>query len=611
MIAAPSLPKARARVGLGLRGPHVRAIAEGAAAGAVDLLELSPENWMGRGERATARLAQVAAHHPLVCHGLMLSLGGFDPWSRPYLDGLCEVLAATASPWHSDHLCWSATASGALHDLLPVPQTRAHARHVARRIRTARAALGVPIAVENVSWYARLGPAELDEADFLAEALERADAALLLDVNNLWVNARNHGFAAEDWLARVPLERVVQLHVAGHEPWSDSLIVDTHGAAVRDEVLALLRDVVERVGDVPVILERDQAIPPLPALLAELAQVREAVQAGLDARAPAAQELAPETITLATPARLEPPQPPHAPVAVAASGSDEDREGQPRIEAFAAMIRAPAPPDADAGDPSGALSRLPAEIRAQIEADQQPAERVAVYRALVHRRMVAALRGFAPRTFAALPEGTATRWIGAFLAAGGPRARRFRDVPVEAVRWALVDPAVARLVPRWAVEAAAVEVLERAVTDRPPPGPAGGPLALDAGLGFDTTVELLAVEHDVLPWLAQPREGAERRDPTDTLPDARARVPAGSGLLGYVERSGTKPAVRWLRLTPDATTLTRALLGGTTVERAIREMAGVAAGPLPDAPLVLATRLLADFSERGITRGARAPKSPG
>ena len=172
-----------------------------------------------------------------------------------------------------------------LHDLFPLPLTRASAIHVSTRLREAQDRLGVPLAIENITRYFVPGERSMDEADFLAEVLERSGTKLLLDVNNVWVNATNDGFDALSFLRRLPLDRVVQLHVAGHDRSEEhGLVIDTHGADVIDPVLDLCAWVIERTGPLPVVLERDHRIPSLPELLIELARVEAAYARGLAAR---------------------------------------------------------------------------------------------------------------------------------------------------------------------------------------------------------------------------------------------------------------------------------------------------------------------------------------
>lgn len=262
-------------VGLGLRASFAAEVDDGQADGRVPFFEVSPENHMRRGGIGPARLARIAARFPMLTHGLSMSLGGPDPYDPEFFAALREFLAALpasfGSRWHSDHLCFCGVDGKALHDLLPLPFTGASARRVAARVREAADRLERPMLVENISYYMPLGASTLDEADFVTEVVERADCGLLLDVNNVFVNARNHGFDPREWLSRVPLARVAQLHIAGHEllEAGDALIIDTHGAPVRTEVDELMAWVVERLGPVPVLLERDNNIPELDELLAE------------------------------------------------------------------------------------------------------------------------------------------------------------------------------------------------------------------------------------------------------------------------------------------------------------------------------------------------------
>jgi len=162
------------------------------------------------------------------------------------------------------------------HELLPMPMTRAAARHTVRRARELKDRLPVPFLLENITYYAELGESELAEPEFLSEILDGADIGWLLDINNVYVNSLNFGFDPRDWLLRVPLERVAQMHIAGHEQWGD-LTLDTHGAPVIDPVLELMKWVLPRIGrPVPVLLERDNDIPDLEVLLAERSAIQEA-----------------------------------------------------------------------------------------------------------------------------------------------------------------------------------------------------------------------------------------------------------------------------------------------------------------------------------------------
>ena len=256
-------------LGLGLRWDFLEELLERTEI-ELPFVEVSPENYMRRGGHFPAALARVRERFSVVSHGLTMSLGGTDAFDDAYFRELNRFLARVGATHHSDHLCWSGTESGILHDLLPLPFTREAVRHVTARIDDAKRRLDVPLAIENVTWYAPLGEPEMREEDFVAEVLARSDVGLLLDVNNVYVNALNHGFDPLDWLAKMPLDRVVELHVAGHHRWDDGLVVDTHGADVPDPVYELMAWVIERTGPKPVLLERDQRIPELDTLLDEV-----------------------------------------------------------------------------------------------------------------------------------------------------------------------------------------------------------------------------------------------------------------------------------------------------------------------------------------------------
>jgi hypothetical protein len=280
-------------VGVGLRWEfldELLARIEQGDAPAVPFWEISPENYMRRGGYIPASLMRVAERFPIISHGLMMSVGGTDPFDHGYLSELSRLLRALRTPWHSDHLCFSGVDGRIVHDLLPMPQTEAAALHTAARIIEARERLEMPMCIENISFYLRLGEPELDEPAFIMRVLEEANCGLLLDVNNLYVNSVNHGFDAHAWLDAIDLGRVWQIHIAGHS-WSDEseLWIDTHGAAVIDPVYALLEDVIARTGPLPVLLERDNDVPPLDVLLAERARLEASYERGL-ARFPAAPE---------------------------------------------------------------------------------------------------------------------------------------------------------------------------------------------------------------------------------------------------------------------------------------------------------------------------------
>jgi uncharacterized protein (UPF0276 family) len=284
--AHPSPQAAATGVGLGLRWEFlddlVAVIDQTGHAKDVPFFEVAPENHMRRGGYIVEALEFVADHVPLISHGLALSLGGLDPYEPAFMRQLAAFLEHFEVPFHSDHLCFCGTDGRALHDLLPMPFTHAAARHLGERIREAQDTLGLAMAVENISYYGEIGAREMSEVEFLAEVLEQADCKLLLDVNNVYVNSLNFGFEPLAWLERIDMDRVVQLHVAGHEyRTSDQLTIDSHGAPVETPVGQLLQWTIAKTGPLPVVLERDNDVPSLDTLLEERQSLQTLYDAGL------------------------------------------------------------------------------------------------------------------------------------------------------------------------------------------------------------------------------------------------------------------------------------------------------------------------------------------
>jgi hypothetical protein len=284
-------------VGLGLRWEFIDALLE-RLPDAIDFLEVSPENYLRRGGYFPAALERLRSRYPVITHGLTMSLGGVEPPRADYLRELGAFVREVGSPWHSDHLCFGSVSGSVMHELLPIAFDEATVARVVDRVRAAQDALGVPMAVENISYYLHPGAREMSEPEFLSRVCEGADCGLVLDVNNAYVNAQNFAFDLTEWLRAAPLGRVVQLHVAGHE-WFDEadfvdgakgrIIVDTHGADVIDPVLALLGGVLRVTGPVPVLLERDQNFSDLDALLAEVTRVRAVASAAAEEHAALAE----------------------------------------------------------------------------------------------------------------------------------------------------------------------------------------------------------------------------------------------------------------------------------------------------------------------------------
>lgn len=270
-------------VGLGLRWDFLDEVLDGPELD-VAFFEVSPENYMRRGGWYPAALERVSDRYRIVTHGLTLSLGAIDDPPDDYLEELSVELRRLGTPWHSDHLCFSTSGPVVLHDLLPLKLCEENVTRVADRLRRVEDRLELPMAMENISWYAHPGRIELPEAELIAKVLERSGSRLLLDVNNVWVNSQNHGFDPYDFIAQLPLDRVVQIHVAGHTRMKSGMILDTHGAPVCDPVLDLLEWTVERTGPLPVLLERDNDIPPLAELLAEVSALRTVYERALRRR---------------------------------------------------------------------------------------------------------------------------------------------------------------------------------------------------------------------------------------------------------------------------------------------------------------------------------------
>lgn len=256
-------------IGLGLRYDLASQLLERRPE-TVAWLEIHPENYVKRGGRYQEMLDLARRDWPIVTHGLSTCLGALEPFDARYLKELRAFLSDVEIPWHSEHLCLGGVDDRFFHDLLPLPFTEEAAQIASQRLIEVRDALDVPLALENASYYAPQCEDGLAEADFVVEVLERADAKLLLDVNNIYVNSCNFDFDPKAYIDKIPADRVVQLHVAGHFVRDDGLRIDTHGEAVPNEVYQLLDYTLRKVGPVPVLLERDNNVPPLDELLAEV-----------------------------------------------------------------------------------------------------------------------------------------------------------------------------------------------------------------------------------------------------------------------------------------------------------------------------------------------------
>ncbi|SRR5581483_2464677 len=265
--------------GVGLRREHYGYVLENRPA--VGWFEVISENFMVEGGRPLRVLEQVRADYPVVLHGVAMSLGASEPLDLDYLRGLARLAQRCEPAWLSDHLCWTGAGGRNLHDLLPLPFTAATVKHVAARIAQAQEVLGRRLVIENISSYLQYRESEMTEWEFVREVAAAADCGILLDINNIYVNACNHGFAAREYIAQMPRERVVQFHLAGHRDCG-SYLLDTHDQPICPEVWRLFEYAVARIGPVATLIERDDNLPEFPELLREVeaARVRLAAAGG-------------------------------------------------------------------------------------------------------------------------------------------------------------------------------------------------------------------------------------------------------------------------------------------------------------------------------------------
>ena len=260
--------------GLGLRKEHHGEIL--AHEQPLDFVEIISENFMACGGRPLRTLDALRERHPIAMHGVSLSLGSAHGLNPEYLTEL-KALARRIDPlWVSDHLCWTGTPGFNSHDLLPLPYTEEALDICAANIAHAQNVLERPLLIENPSSYISFADNQFSEWQFLAALTERTGCYLLLDVNNIYVSSVNHGFDPHNFIGGIPADRVRQMHLAGHSQGPDGMLIDTHDAPVCTEVWELYKCAVQRFGPCATMIERDDAIPPLGTLLAELDQARAA-----------------------------------------------------------------------------------------------------------------------------------------------------------------------------------------------------------------------------------------------------------------------------------------------------------------------------------------------
>ena len=264
------------RIGVGLRPPHYAGVLE--CPPELDLFEVISENFLGLrggtgGGRPLEVLERVRGCRPVRLHGVSMNLGSVDALSEEYLDRLRALADRIQPECVSDHVCWTGEGGENLHDLLPLPWTEEALEHLAARVAHVQERLGRRLLLENPSSYLRYGHSTMQEWEFLAELVRRTGAALLLDVNNVFVTAENHGFDPRRFLEGLPREAVAQFHLSGHDD-SGPLRIDTHDREVCPEVWELFREAVRRFGPLPTVVEWDDRLPQLSTLLAEAHRAR-------------------------------------------------------------------------------------------------------------------------------------------------------------------------------------------------------------------------------------------------------------------------------------------------------------------------------------------------
>ena len=290
--------------GVGLRRDHFDRVLS--APTRIDWFEIISENFMVEGGKPRDVLTRVRERYPVVMHGVSLSIGSTDPLNQEYLAALRDLAGRVEPAWISDHLCWAGVGGHYAHDLLPLPYTEEALGHVVSRVQQVQEFLGRPIAIENVSSYVTFRQSEMTEWEFLSEMARRAGCGILLDVNNIYVSARNHGFDPVAYLDGVPVDKVWQFHLAGHSDKGDFLL-DTHDHPVCDPVWDLYAHAVRRFGQVSTLIEWDDNIPAFERLEEESESAR-AIRTRVSAERPA---------TADPPATAGRPTPPGRPASAA------------------------------------------------------------------------------------------------------------------------------------------------------------------------------------------------------------------------------------------------------------------------------------------------------
>jgi uncharacterized protein (UPF0276 family) len=255
-------------VGIGFRRDIAQDIIDLKPEKRPSFIEVAPENWMNMGGYWKSIFDQAAEQYQINCHGLSLSIGSPDELNKSFVHEVKDFIDQYNISIYSEHLSYSQCDNAHLYDLLPIPFRKDAIDHIVDRIKIVQDIIGKPITLENVSYYTPLA-AEMGEAEFISEIIERSGCNMLLDVNNVYVNAFNHQYDAQTFIKSLPLDKVAYMHMAGHKKVSEDLIIDTHGSPIIDPVFDLFEWTIQYLKPMPVLLERDFNIPELPELLEE------------------------------------------------------------------------------------------------------------------------------------------------------------------------------------------------------------------------------------------------------------------------------------------------------------------------------------------------------
>ena len=261
-------------IGVGFRPKHTADVLDAGGSPDIAWFEVISENYMVPGGRPRSSLARLLERYTVVPHGVTMSIGAVERLDDAYVTKLAKLVSEIDPPYFTDHVCFCKASGLDLHDLLPLPYTKETIEHIVPRIRFVQERVGRPFGLENVSSYLSYRASEMPEEEFIAEIAERADCGILLDVNNVFVSAFNHGFDAAKYIDAIPAERVVQIHLAGHTD-KGSYLLDTHSDHVRGEVWELYERALRCIGPVSTLIEWDEAIPPFDVLAREAALARD------------------------------------------------------------------------------------------------------------------------------------------------------------------------------------------------------------------------------------------------------------------------------------------------------------------------------------------------